>query len=109
MRYLVLAAMMALTSCSSLDMFVEADLTNAAQVATLNGDAIGAECATALAKAVQPTEIPANDGLFTLGERKRVIKMVLISPSCAPITVTIIQDAVKTVPFFGNVVGGLGL
>lgn len=89
-RILLIAALLCggLTACAQ----VQGDLANAAALATAAGDTEGAACATALQAAVASTPMPADDGAFTLIERKRLAKGALQSTACAPIVVELVAS-----------------
>lgn len=112
LKGLMLVTAIAVSGCSTssggLGMFINGDLTNAAAVATANGDTAGAQCATALAGATMPTPTPTNDGLFTIIERKRLVGDALKGPQCAPITAQVLINATHAVPILGNVLGTVG-
>lgn len=105
LRYLVLAAMLAITGCStadnSLGMFVRGDLMNAGALAALDGDAPAAACYTELGQDVAPTPTPAADGLFVVFQRKRELQAALTSGKCSPLVGQLLLDIGRRVPFVG--------
>jgi hypothetical protein len=99
---LALAGGVAMGGCAQLQQFTAGDLANAAALAKSGGDAAAAQCWAAFGGAAAATANPADDGLATLAERKRLAQAAVAGPCGAVIAPALLEDIGKAVPSPGN-------